>query len=214
MISSIKLLSLGFLSVGIITLMQVVLPIISFKLWEVGQSVNEVMLISPKPLKNSQVLGISIKNDGNFPTIYSEIKRENSPSYLEFSLSVPTLKLDQFKVLVDSNDLNEALAHLPGSALPGERGNVFISGHSALSWIFKNKKAPFANLMDLKKGDEMYVQVGGSKFSYEVVGVKIVDPMDLSVIAPPDNLGRYITLMTCVPPGLNTKRLVVLGKII
>lgn len=214
MISSVKLLSLGFLSIGIITLMQVILPIVSFKFWELGQSVNEVILISPKPLKNPQILGVSIKNEGNFPKIYSEIKREHSPNYTEFNLSVPSLKLDQAKVLVDSNELNEALVHLPGSALPGEKGNVFISGHSALSWIFKNKKAPFANLMDLKKGDRIDLQVGGSRFTYQVVGIKIVDPMDLSVIAPPDNLGRYITLMTCVPPGLNTKRLVVSGKIL
>ena len=34
------------------------------------------------------------------------------------------------------------------------------------------------------------------------------------VLNPPDNKGRYITLMTCYPPGLNFKRLIVLGKMI
>jgi LPXTG-site transpeptidase (sortase) family protein len=40
-----------------------------------------------------------------------------------------------------------------------------------------------------------------------------VDPKDVSVINPPDGSGRYLTLMTCVPPGFNAKRLIVLAKL-
>ena len=67
---------------------------------------------------------------------------------------------------------------------------------------------------DLKKGDQIIIETFASKFIYEVIGIKVVDPNDLSIINAPEQQGRYVSLMTCVPPGLNFKRLVVLGKMI
>ena len=208
-----KFIPLGFLSIGIFVLMQVIMPLISFKIWEFGQAVNNQILISPQGV-NEQVLGISIQNKNNFPSFVSNLTRETKVSYSEFRLTVPSLKLEDNIVYVDSNDLSKGLAQLPGSALPGEKGNVFISGHSALSRFFTGQNAPFAKLSDLKKGDEILVEAANNKFVYKVTEIKIVDPSETWVINPPDKIGRYISLMTCVPPGLNLKRLVVLGKMV
>lgn len=208
-----KLIPLMFLSIGVFILMQVILPVVSFKFWELGQQVNDQDLISPKK-SSGRVLGVSIQNRNNFPEFISNLKRETIPNYTKFSLSVPKLGLEEETVYVDSNDLSKGLAQLPGSALPGEKGNVFISGHSAANRFFASQKAPFAKLMDLKKGDEIFVEAGNSKFIYQVTEIKAVDPSDLSVIPAPDEVGRYISLMTCVPPGLNFKRLIVLGKMV
>ena len=139
-------------------------------------------------------------------------KQQPAP-YQNFYLSVPTLDIDGVPVYVDSNDLTKGLVHLPGSALPGERGNLFISGHSSLPQ-FSSSKAMFANLQKVKKGDQISIKIGTGEFKYQVIGLKVTDPKDLSIIAPPDNLGRYISLMTCVPPGFNTNRLIVLGKLL
>lgn len=208
-----KLIPLAFLSVGVFILMQVILPVVSFQLWELGQQVNNQDLISPK--KSSQrVLGVSVQNKDNFPIFISHLSRDTVPNYSQFQLSVPKLGIDKEMVYVDSNDLLKGLAQLPGSALPGERGNLFISGHSAASRFFSNQVVVFARLADLKKGDEISVDAGNTKFVYKVSEIKVVDPGDLSVISAPDEQGRYISLMTCVPPGLNYKRLVVLGKMI
>lgn len=220
-----KLVCLSFIFFGTFALMQVSLPLINFKLWESTLSISSALLVSPQPGGSSAVLGVSIKTENNFPMLVSDKAREKSPGYSSFSLSVPSLKIRGAKVLVDSNDISQGLAHLPGSALPGEKGNVFISGHSALpifiSEAFNNfvvignpQKALFATLPKAKKGDLVTVEVGGTKFTYQIESIKIVDPKELSVVAPPDNLGRFLTLMTCVPPGLNTKRLVVLAKMV
>lgn len=214
MITLPKVISLAFLSVGVFLLVQVVLPIVSFQLWEIGQNVNNQSLISPKQTKNAQVLGVSVENKDNFPAIVSSLTRGSKASYSQFLVSLPKLNLDGAIVWVDSNDLSKGLAHLPGSALPGERGNVFISGHSALSPLFNIKTAAFAKLQDLKKGDQIIIKTNNTKYTYEITELKIVKPADLSVITPPDTMNRYISLMTCVPPGLNFKRLVVLGKMI
>lgn len=207
-----KLIPIGFLAVGIFILMQVILPVITFGLWALGQELNSAVLVSPGEV-GSDVLGVSIQDSYNFPAFISTAKPEKR-SYSKFYLSAPRLKIENAEVFVDSNDVSKGLAHLPGSPLPGEKGNVFISGHSSLRPSFTIKKALFSNLTDLKIGDEIAVQARGTKFTYKVIGFKIVDPSDLSVLNPPEPLGRYISLMTCVPPGLNLKRLVVLGKMI
>ena len=208
-----RLVALGFLSIGIFLLLQVVLPVISFKIWEIGQEANNQALVSPNQ-SGRQVLGISIQNKDNFPGFVSNLTREVKPSYNQFQLSVAKLKIENSPVYVDSNDLSKGLAQLPGSAMPGEKGNVFISGHSALNAFIPGQNAIFAKLTDLKKGEEILVEAANNKFVYKVVQVKVVDPSDLSVVPAPDDQGRYISLMTCVPPGLNYKRLVVLGKMI
>lgn len=214
MIANAKLISIGFLSIGIFVLTQVALPIISFQVWEIGQKYRSQNLISPKQTSGGQVLGVSVQNRDNFPAFISNLIRETDPNYSQFTLWVPRLKIENSTVFLDSNELTKGLVHLPGSSLPGEKGNVFISGHSALSPIFSFKKASFGKLSDLKKGDQIMVEAGGVKFVYTVSQLKIVDPKDVSVINPPDTQGRYISLMTCVPPGLNFKRLVVLGKML
>lgn len=221
MIATSKIFSLGFLFLGMFLLMQVVLPIVSFQLWELGQKIeNSADFVSPQSGGGRVVLGISIEKNvfveekDNFPAFISKNIRQTIPSYSRFSISIPKLRIDNLSVEVDSNDLSSGLVQLPGSGLPGEKGNVFISGHSALNPLFGLKKAAFARLQDLKKGDRIILEAEGTQFIYEVEALKVVDPKDLSVINPPDKMGRYVSLMTCVPPGLNFKRLIVLGKII
>ncbi|MBI2017523.1 class E sortase [Candidatus Daviesbacteria bacterium] len=208
-----KIIPLAFVFIGLFLLMQIILPVVSFQLWELGQNMSDNLLISPKS-NVGNILGVSIEDKDSFPAFISHTQRDNKPNYSKFSLTINKLKLNNIEVFLDSNDLQKGLVHLPGSAIPGEKGNVFISGHSAASVFFPIKKAYFSKLQDLKKGDEIVVEASGSRFVYQVVGIKVVNPKDLSVVNPPDEQGRYISLMTCVPPGLNFKRLVVLGKML
>lgn len=213
MMLSIKIVPLTFLGIGIFLLMQIALPIASYKLWEITLKYSNELLVSPQ--SQTQILGVSIKNDDNFPAILSVLKRDTKPPFTRFGLSIKKIGLEGVPVLVDSNDFSQSLAQLPGSALPGEKGNLFVSGHSAAGFLFSKKQEDyFAKLPEVKKGDEILVNAGGSNFRYKVVELKIVSPNDLSVIYPLDSMGRYISLMTCVPPGINTKRLVVTGKMI
>lgn len=212
-----KLISAFFIGLGIFTVVQVSMPLIAYKVWELRFLSTETLLASPQNDLGAEVLGVSIGNtEDNFPIFISDLKRETKPSYHNFYISIPALNIIDAEVRVDSNDLSSSLAHLPGSALPGEKGNVFISGHSSLPALFKGGKdygTIFANLPKIKKGEKIHLMVAGTTLTYKVEGMRIVDPTDLSVIPPPKPYERYITLMTCVPPGLNTKRLVVLGTL-
>ncbi|KKQ08614.1 MAG: Sortase (Surface protein transpeptidase) [Candidatus Daviesbacteria bacterium GW2011_GWA1_36_8] len=195
------------------------MPYLAFKSWEIIAFDNDSLLVDPNPRGVRQaVLGVSeqefsIQSIGNFPAFVSK-RTILAPEYREFFLSIPKLKLEKIKVLTNSNDFSETLAQLPGTAMPGEKGNLFITGHSSLPINLDRKLVPFfKDLPNIKSGDEIILEAGNQKFIYTVMGLKIVDPKDISVIEPPEGLGRYLTLMTCVPPGFNTKRLIVLSKI-
>src|SRR5260221_9376269 len=207
-----KGISLSLLGLGVFVLMQVLMPIVAFQGWQLTSFNQDSLLASPhqNSLITSQVLGVSIENIDIFPRLISN--GNSIAPYGEFSLTIPSINLSATKVKVNSNDFEETLAQLPGTALPGEKGNVFISGHSSISTVL-HQKAVFANLVKVKKGDQVQISVLGQQFEYQVMGLKIVEPDDISVVYPPSEDGRYLTLMTCVPPGFNTKRLIVLAKL-
>jgi LPXTG-site transpeptidase (sortase) family protein len=211
----IKGLSLLILGGGVFVLMQVIMPFVSFKMWEIFAFENEKALVDPAPISTNGDLApeFQIETVDNFPMFVAK-PRTTAPSYFEFKISVPRMKLDLAPVTVETLKFDETLAHLPGSALPGEKGNVFISGHSMLPNLApKGSQAFFVKLPEMKKGDEIIVDAMGQRYVYKVTELKIVDPKDISVVRPPDSTGRYISLMTCVPPGFNAKRLVVIGKL-
>jgi LPXTG-site transpeptidase (sortase) family protein len=204
------------LGIGVFILVQVAMPFVAFKTWEVFALDSNQLLESPQVGSvnyNNNVLGISVEDINNFPAFFS-INQTREIPYLEFKLSIPAINLNDITVKVNSNKFDETLAQLPGTSFPGEKGNIFISGHSSISQLqFNHQKALFVDLPKVKKGDEIQITALGQKFTYLVKGLKIVDSKDVSVINPPDHEGRYITLMTCVPPGFFAKRLIVLGEL-
>lgn len=107
--------------------------------------------------------------------------------------------------------LEKGVAHYQDTALPGEIGNVFITGHSSYYlWAGGSYKQIFALLDKLEAGDRIYLNYQNKVFAYEVTGKKVVKPEDLSVLNQGNQ--RTLTLMTCVPVGTNLNRLVVSAK--
>jgi len=106
--------------------------------------------------------------------------------------------------------LQNGVAHMKGSALPGEGSNIFIFGHSSFySWDPGYYKDVFANLDRLDPGDQVVITGGKVDYRYLVKEKSIVDPKDISVIKPTSS--EQLTLMTCWPPGTIKKRLIVIA---
>lgn len=211
--------SVVFILAGLVLLANVAWPLISWQLFYAPkfQEQKVLGLVSPLPegLKDVQVK--------TTPEGFSYFTRENTstssaklPDYQEFLVTIRKLKIEKAVTRVNSEDFLNSLAHFPGTALPGEIGNVFITGHSILPQFFnpQNYKTIFSTLSNLDISDEIIVETPTKTYRYQVINLRVVDPADVSVIAPPDNYGRYLTLMTCVPPGLNTKRLIVLTRLV
>ena len=108
-------------------------------------------------------------------------------------------------------DLRAGPGHYPGTALPGDKGNFAVAGHRT------TYGAPFFNLDQLRKGDEVVVTVpGGKKYTYRVRTSEVVLPSDTWVIEPdPLERGRKtLTLTTCNPRFSNAQRLVVFAELV
>ena len=108
-------------------------------------------------------------------------------------------------------DLQRGPGHYPGTALPGDKGNFAVAGHRT------TYGAPFFNLDQLRKDDEVLVTTrGGKKYTYRVNSQKIVSPGDTWVIEPdPLKSGeRMLTLTTCNPRFSNAERLVIFAELV
>lgn len=109
--------------------------------------------------------------------------------------------------------LRNGVIHYPGTALPGDNGNVVLTGHSSYyAWDPGRFKDVFALLHDVKQSDRVVIYFNQKKYTYEVTKIKVVLPKDVDVLGPSDT--EQLTLITCTPIGTNLKRLIVQGKLI
>lgn len=117
---------------------------------------------------------------------------------------------------IKETDVNQALENgvlsYADSAVPGEKGNGVIVGHSSNNIFNKGKyKFAFVLLNRLAIGDTFYLDKDGKRYTYQVYERKIVKPSDVSVLGPKDKPAT-VTLITCDPPGTAINRLVVIGE--
>ena len=104
-------------------------------------------------------------------------------------IEIPRLLLSVVVVEgVDKTSLRRAVGHIPGTALPGEAGNVGLAGH---------RDTFFRPLKDVRIKDEIQISTLKGKFKYEVVSLRVVDPENVGVLAPSGE--NVLTLVTCYP---------------
>ena len=107
--------------------------------------------------------------------------------------------------------LQQGVVHYPGTAKPGDFGNVFITGHSSYyPWDPGKFKDVFATLSKLDVGDKYVVYYDQKQYTYEVTDKKEVQPSNVSVLSQPTDK-KISTLMTCVPVGTALRRLIITG---
>lgn len=101
--------------------------------------------------------------------------------------------------------LKKGPGHFPGTAYPGDAGNVVISGHRNIYG------SPFWRLDEIKVGDTIRMVTPTGAFLYRVTESKIVEPTDLTVIVPTPDEFR-LTLTTCHPKFGAKKRLIIVAQ--
>jgi sortase A len=88
----------------------------------------------------------------------------------------------------DARTLRLAVGHIPGTALPGDTGNVGLAAH---------RDTFFRRLRDIRPDDEIVLTTPDGTFRYAVTGTKIVEPEDVWVLEP--TAQPSLTLVTCYP---------------
>lgn len=107
--------------------------------------------------------------------------------------------------------LTKGLIQIQGTALPGEIGNVFITGHSSnYPWAKGNYNNVFAILNKVVVGDMAQIKYQNIDYLYKVKEIKVVEPSDVSVLKSKNE--STLTLMTCTPVGTSLRRLIVVAN--
>ena len=120
---------------------------------------------------------------------------------------IPAIDVDAPVIEGDGwEELKRGVGHHPGSAQPGEPGNVVLSGHND---IFGQV---FRRLEELVPGDEIILYAGERSYRYEVVDKRVVAPTEVEVMDP--TAEPTLTLITCHPYLVDTHRMVVFARLV
>lgn len=107
--------------------------------------------------------------------------------------------------------LRDGIVHYPGTALPGQEGNIVVTGHSSyFPWDPGRFKDVFALLHDVRIGDNIYMYYEQERYEYTVYETKVVLPTQVEVLTQTGE--DRLTLITCTPVGTNLRRLIVLAR--
>jgi sortase A len=121
-------------------------------------------------------------------------------------LAVPAISVD-FGVYHTTSEesLNRGAGHLYGTSLPvGSPGT-----HAVLSAHSGRLDAPFfSRLPELRPGDVFFLQAMGQTLAYRIDRTETIAADDFTRFGAVPGEDR-VTLMTCVPVGINTHRLLV-----
>lgn len=119
--------------------------------------------------------------------------------------------VDPFNKAEYNTALKEGVAHAKGTFLPGEKGTVFIFGHSSgTPWEITRNNTAFLRLGDLNNGDKILIFRNGKKITYTVFDKKTVWPNETKYLRETEK--DQLILQTCTPIGTDFQRLLVFAK--
>ncbi|HSP27515.1 MAG TPA: class E sortase, partial [Ilumatobacteraceae bacterium] len=125
---------------------------------------------------------------------------ENNPQLGR--IAIPSIGLDsELHQGIRLTTLDRGPGHWPGTAMPGQIGNVVVAGHRT------SHGAEFRHLDSLDPGDEVVFTTADGTFTYSVTGTQIVTPDSMWIVEPTDT--PTATLFACHPLGSTAKRIVV-----
>lgn len=107
---------------------------------------------------------------------------------------------------VTALSIDKGPSHWPGTAMPGQLGNVVVAGHRT------THGSPFLHLGDLRAGDTITFVMPSGTFTYRVTGSQVVSPRAMWIVDQHE--ASEVTLFTCHPPGSATERLVIHGVLV
>ncbi|HVZ23197.1 MAG TPA: class D sortase [Vicinamibacterales bacterium] len=116
-------------------------------------------------------------------------RHEPPPGTVLGRIEIPRLHVSAIvRVGSDARTLRLAVGYIPGTALPGEPGNVGLAGH---------RDTFFRQLRRIKLRDEIRIVTPRGTYRYRVERTRVVDPQDVWVLNP--TVQPMLTLVTCYP---------------
>ena len=159
------------------------------------------------------------------PTNATTLSHETGTAPYPVRLLMPAISLSspikELKIVNLADDRawetpKDVIGHIPSTARPGEKGNVYLFGH--LHSPIKGEGSVFKRLPAipdlLKKGEDVYIEITNQEhedFLYRVVETKVVHKDAFSLET---NNNPIVTLVACVPKYVYDHRLLVIAELI
>ena len=126
----------------------------------------------------------------------------DTPYVVHGSLDLPTIGVSQpLHEGVTLTAINRGPSHWPGTAMPGEIGNVVVAGHRT------TYTRPFYDLDLLQHGDPLvFTMNDGTVVTYELTGTSVVGPDGMHIVD--QTWDHTATLFACHPKGSAAERIV------
>jgi sortase A len=126
----------------------------------------------------------------------------DTPDIVHGTLSLPTIGMSQqLHEGVTLTAIDRGPSHWPGTAMPGQLGNVVVAGHRV------THTKPFYDLDKLAPGDPLvFTMNDGTTWTYELTSTEIVTPDAMYIVDQlPDHTA---TLFACHPKHSAAQRIV------
>lgn len=181
-------------------------------------AVTPTPLITPIELPSGHAIDtIPVKNYSKIPNIHGvEGSTERSIPIIvkpieesEFAIRIviPSIGVDAPIVMgVESEQLKKGVGQVPGSANPGQKGNLVLSAHNDIYGEL------FRYLDQLQSGDQFTVYTNVRAYTYSITGWELVEPTRVDVLAP--TLDATATLISCYPYLIDTFRIIVKAQLV
>lgn len=106
----------------------------------------------------------------------------------------------------DWEALKYRVGHQPGTANPGQRGNMVLAAHNDVYGEI------FRYLPRVPVGETVTVYAGQEAFQYRITERRIITPDQAEVMLP--TTGATVTLISCYPYLIDTHRIVLFGELV
>ncbi len=124
-----------------------------------------------------------------------------TPEVVLGRLQIPKLGVDQpLQRGITLTAVNRGPGWWPGTAMPGQLGNVVVAGHRTTF------SKPFNRLDELVPGDKVLFVMPEATYTYEVRGLIVVTPEHIGIAA--QSYAHTATLFACHPKGSAAQRIV------
>ena len=147
---------------------------------------------------------------------WEAIERQNK----ENSLEIPKIGVLAPLIVVNSHEkdleaqLNRGVIIFPDSALPGQTGQTIILGHSAPpDWPKIKYDWVFSQLSELEEKDEIKLYFNNQEYTYYVKSKIFLEKGEETLNNYSTDTENILLLISCWPPGKNSKRIVVEAKL-
>ncbi len=152
--------------------------------------------------------------EGNIPYDGNGNPRAICDNYIyipRIRVAAPIVRPASTSEAVINDALLRGVIKYPGTADPGEQGNLFLTGHSSYYWwVDTDYRNVFALVPELNVGDEIVVYHQGKRYLYRTHRTFEVAPTHTDVLKPTRE--SMVTLSTCVPVGTSYRRIIIRAR--